>query len=87
MATPIAIQIKNAMPTFHRLAHFTWQRSVLMGAGMAFAWTEGKHWHTPVIFFVPSAYAGYQAFKARDQVRAFLVGTPISDASSKSNLS
>ena len=87
MATPIAIQIKNAMPNVQRLAHFTWQRSALLGAGLAFAWSKGDYWHTPLIFFAPSAYAGYQTFKARDQVRTFIVDPPKSDVPTKSSLS
>ena len=87
MATPIAIQIKNAMPNVQRLAHYTWPRSALLGAGLAYAWAEGKYWHTPLIFVVPSVYAGYQTYAARDQVRAFIVGTPKSDVPTKSSLS
>jgi hypothetical protein len=51
-----------------RLQHFTWQRSVLMGAGLAYAWSNNKAWHTPLIVLMPSAYTGYHGFKwARDE--------------------
>ena len=73
MAAPTVLAIKNVMqPIVHK--HFTWQRSVLMGIGLAYAWTESKVWHTPLIVLAPSVYAGYQAFKARDQVRTFISG-------------
>ena len=72
MATATVIKIKELVPSILRHQHYTWQRSVLLGGGLAYAWTEGKWWHTPLIFFAPSAYAGYQTFKARDQIRAFI---------------
>jgi hypothetical protein len=58
--------------SFMRLSHFTWQRSVLAGAGLAYACGQEKYWHTPLIVVAPSAYAGYQLFKAREHVRTFV---------------
>jgi hypothetical protein len=55
-----------------RLQHFTWQRSALMGAGLAYAWSTEKAWHTPLIVLMPSAYAGYQIYKNRQSVRDFI---------------
>ena len=72
MATATAMKIKEIAPNVLRLQHFTWQRSALLGAGLAYAWTEGKWWHAPLIVVAPSIYAGYQAFKGRDQIRAFI---------------
>ena len=57
------------------LARYTWQRSVLAGAGLAYAWEQDKYWHTPLIVLAPSVYAGYQIFKARDSMRAFISAT------------
>ncbi len=70
------MKIKEIAPNMLRLQHFTWQRSALLGAGLSYAWAEGKWWHTPLIVVVPSVYAGYQAFKARDQIRSFISAPP-----------
>ena len=71
MATPTVIWIKEALAPVIKHQHFTWQRSVLCGAGLAFAFENKKLWHLPAIALVPSVYAGYQAFKSRDTIRAF----------------
>jgi hypothetical protein len=57
------------------VVHFTWQRSILGGAGLAYAWEQDKYWHMPLIVLAPSVYAGYHMFKARDEVRAFVTAT------------
>ncbi len=61
--------------THIRLLHFTWQRNVLAGAGLAYAWEQEKYWHMPLVVLAPSVYAGYHIFKNRDKIRAFLTAT------------
>ena len=51
---------------------FTTTRNVLMGAGLAYAVSEDKFWHVPVIIFVPSVYAGYQVYQHRKAAARFL---------------
>ncbi len=58
-----------------RMKHYTVMTSVLMGAGMAYAISEEKYLHTPVIFLVPSVYAGYQTYKNRETVASFVKET------------
>lgn len=71
MATAIAMKIKELAGTI-RLHHYTWQRSVLMGAGLAYAWSTDRAIHTPLIVLVPSVYAGYHTYKNRQGVRDFI---------------
>ena len=67
MATPTVIWLKNLVGPV-RVQHFTWQRSALMGAGLAYAWSTERAIHTPLIVLVPSVYAGYHGFKwAKDE--------------------
>ena len=54
------------------IQHFTWPRSVLCGAGLAFAAEKEKYWHMPITYLFPSAYAGYQVYKHRNIVRDYL---------------
>jgi hypothetical protein len=50
------------------ITHFTSLRSVLLGAGLCYAISEEKYHHTPLAFFVPSAYVGYQLYNNRDAI-------------------
>ena len=59
---------------FHRVALFSYARSVLMGAGIAYAIEKEKLWQLPIVAVVPSVYAGYQGFKNRADVLGFLKG-------------
>jgi hypothetical protein len=36
--------------------------SIMLGTGLAYAWTNGFWHHTPLILLNPFAYASYQAF-------------------------
>lgn len=72
MATAIAMKIKEQIGAMVRLQHYTWQRSVLMGAGLAYAWSTDRAIHTPLIVLVPSVYAGYHTYKNRQSVRDFI---------------
>lgn len=72
MATATVMWLKEQVPSFIRLHHFTPVRNLLLGAGMAFAFEQGNYWHLPAVVVLPSVYAGYQAYKARDQVRSFI---------------
>jgi hypothetical protein len=71
MAAATVMMLKDKFPQLIKLHHFTPVRNVMLGAGLAFAFEQNKLWHLPAVILVPSIYAGYQAFKARDQIRAF----------------
>ncbi len=71
MATAAAMKLKELAGSI-RLYHYTWQRSVLMGAGLAYAWSSDRAIHTPLIVLMPGAYAGYQIYKNRQSVRDFI---------------
>ena len=73
MASATVLKIREAASNIIRIQHYTWQRSLLLGAGLSYAWAEEKFWHTPAIFLFPSAYAGYQTFKARDAIKSFII--------------
>jgi hypothetical protein len=45
--------------------HFTSFRNILCGAGIAYAVSEEKYTHIPLAVFIPSIYAGYQAYSNR----------------------
>lgn len=75
MATATVMMLKEKFPQFIKLQHFTPARSILFGAGLAFAFEKKKLWHLPAVVLVPSVYVGYQAFKARDAVRSFITNT------------
>jgi hypothetical protein len=45
---------------------YTTLRSVLCGAGLAYALNEEEYLHLPVIIVFPSVYAGYQCYKNRE---------------------
>jgi hypothetical protein len=47
-------------------------RNVLLGGGLAYAVQTGNYHHIPVVFFVPSVYAGYQSFSNRDAVAGWI---------------
>lgn len=71
----MAMQLKEVFANnVLKLQHYTWQRNVLCGAGIAYATANEKYWHLPVAWFMPSIYAGFQVYKGRDQVRAFVMG-------------
>ncbi len=86
MATAAVIQLKNAMPNFIRLKHFTPVRNIMLGGGLCFAIERGELWHLPIAVLVPSVYVGYQTYAARDRVRAFIVDTPKSNEYESSGL-
>ena len=52
--------------------HIGFMRNVLLGGGLAYAVQTGNYHHIPVVFFVPSVYAGYQAFSNRDAVAGWI---------------
>ena len=43
-------------------------RSVLLGGGLAFAWSDWNWHHTPLVFLNPYAYVAYQVFVSKEQV-------------------
>jgi hypothetical protein len=52
----------------HRLYHMTSIRNVLLGAGFAYCIEKEKYYQLPIVFFFPSAYAGYHAYKNREYI-------------------
>ena len=52
----------------HRLFHITSLRNILMGAGLAYCIEKEKYYQLPIAFFFPSAYAGYHAYKNREEL-------------------
>ena len=57
-------------PTTHVLLGST--RNILLGGGLAYAVQEKKYYHIPIVFLVPSVYAGYQAFNNKDTITAWV---------------
>jgi hypothetical protein len=47
-------------------------RNILLGGGLAYSIQQKKYHHIPIIFFVPSIYAGYQVFSNRDPIAAWV---------------
>ena len=47
-------------------------RNVLLGAGLCYAVQNEKYIHLPIIFFVPSIYAGYNLYENKDDVVKWL---------------
>ena len=67
------------------IVHYTWFRSMLMGAGICYAVAEEKYHHLPLGLFMPSVYAGYQLFNNKDMVAGWVqskaYGVPPADTS------
>ena len=47
-------------------------RGILAGAGLCKAIQADEHGHIPLILMFPSAYAGYQGYKNKDLVAAWI---------------
>jgi hypothetical protein len=58
-----------------QLQHFTPFRSILAGAGMYHAIEQGFYPNFIIAIIFPSAFAGFQAYKHRDDIRRFIVET------------
>ena len=43
-------------------------RNFLMGGSLCYAIQNEKYWEIPVLFFFPSIYSGFYAFKNRDSI-------------------
>ena len=52
----------------YRLYHMTSLRNILLGAGFAYCIEKEKYYQIPIAFFFPSAYAGYHAYKNREDI-------------------
>lgn len=63
--------IKYIAPSTQRHVLFTTTRSFLCGAGLAYAISNEKYVHIPLTVVVPSAYAGYQVYKNRNDIAAW----------------
>ena len=76
MATYVALRIKDLATKHINFTHYTPARNVMLGGGLAYAFSEEKYLHLPIILVVPSVYVGYQAFnnrvKAGDFVRSIV---------------
>ena len=46
-------------------SHFLYgsSRNLLFGGGTCYAIQKEKYWHLPIVFVIPSIYAGYQAYR------------------------
>ena len=51
-----------------RLVTFTTSRSMLFGAGMSYAIDKESYMHIPIIWFIPSVYAGYTLFSNKNTI-------------------
>jgi hypothetical protein len=47
-------------------------RNVFLGAGLCYAVQNERYTHLPVIFLVPSIYAGYNLYENKDDVVKWL---------------
>jgi hypothetical protein len=47
-------------------------RNLLLGAGTCYAIQREKYWHLPIVFVIPSIYAGYQAYKNKDEIKRYI---------------
>ena len=63
---------KKLSESFMRVQHFGPVRNVLLGGGMAYAIAEEQYLHLPVAMVFPSIYAGYQGYKQRERVAAYV---------------
>jgi hypothetical protein len=70
-------KLQAAFTTHISHRHFTPFRNILLGAGLAYAWSTDRAMHTPLIVIAPSVYAGYQGYKGRDKIKAYITDQPI----------
>ena len=75
MATYAAMRIKDVASKHINFTHYTPARNVMLGGGLAYAFSEETYLHTPVVVVFPSIYAGYQAFKNRSRIAEFVRST------------
>ncbi len=85
MATATVMKLKELAGSI-RLHHYTWQRSLLMGAGLAYAWSTDRAIHTPLIVIAPSVYAGYHTYKNRNEIRTFICRSTFKSASTPTDV-
>lgn len=64
--------IKHITPAIQRHMIYTPTRSFLCGAGLAYAFSNEKYAHIPLIVVAPSVYSGYQAYIHRDAIRMWI---------------
>ena len=58
------------IPTPHviSLHKFGVMRSLILGAGLAYAVEQEKYTHMPLVILFPTAYAGYHAYMNRGSI-------------------
>lgn len=48
-------------------------RNILLGAGLSYSIENKYYLHVPIIFIMPSVYAGYHVFKNRNAIVNWLI--------------
>ena len=60
--------IKYIAPSTQRHVVFTPARNFLCGLGLAYAVSNEKYAHIPLIVVIPSVYTGYQVYMNRNDI-------------------
>jgi hypothetical protein len=60
--------ILQQIPTRYVLQHITPFRSILAGAGFAYAIEKENYIHLPVVLVFPAVYAGYHLYKNKNDL-------------------
>lgn len=71
MASGIAAKCVAPILQYVDVIYYSPIRSLLLGAGFAYAINEEKYHHVPLTLVFPSVYAGYQSYKNRDAIINF----------------
>ena len=50
-------------------------RNLLLGAGLSYTVEREEYSHIPLIFFFPSIYAGYHAYRNKDALLDWIIVT------------
>jgi hypothetical protein len=59
------------------LTHYVmgFPRSLVLGMGLSYAIETKKYLHIPLTILFPSVYAGYQAYKNRNDIMQWLINS------------
>ena len=65
--------MNKMVPTPHviSLHKFGPLRSIILGAGLAYAVEQEKYTHIPIVIVLPTVYAGYQAYMNKNSIFTF----------------
>jgi len=58
----------NEIPRRFSIGHYTAFRSILLGAGLAYAVSEEKYFHVPVVVFCQAFMRGIKHIRTRTQL-------------------